>query len=304
MKIFHALTLCSVLLLSACFGRQAPAPVTYYGVSQGEGSAGVHNVIEGDTVYSVSQRYQIVMRDIVQHNNLSAPFKLRVGQRLALPPPREYRVREGDTLYAVSRIFEINVTELSRLNNLRTPYVIKEGQILKLPSEGRQQEVHVAASKPGAIQKPATKPQSPAKKSVSKPKPKIAAKTPPRSSSKFLTPVKGKVVSSYGPKQGGLHNDGINIAAPRGTSVAAADNGGIVYVGDEVRGLGNLILVRHADRWMTAYAHLDKTTVTRGQVVKRGQKIGTVGSTGSVGSPQLHFEVRRGTKAINPQRYL
>ena len=113
-----------------------------------------------------------------------------------------------------------------------------------------------------------------------------------------------KIVSGYGPKAGGFHNDGINIAAPRGTPVLAADNGVIVYVGNELKGSGNLILVRHADRWMSAYAHLDKTTVARGQVVKRGEKLGTVGSTGSVGSPQLHFEVRRGTQALNPAKYL
>ena len=137
-----------------------------------------------------------------------------------------------------------------------------------------------------------------------KSRPKIPSKTPARSSSKFMKPVEGALISSYGPKKGGLHNDGINIRAPKGAAVRAAENGVVVYAGDEIKGSGNLILVRHSDRWMTAYAHLDKINVARGAVIKRGQSIGAVGSTGSVDSPQLHFEVRRGTQAINPKIYL
>ena len=133
---------------------------------------------------------------------------------------------------------------------------------------------------------------------------KIPSQTPARSSSKFLSPVKGEIISSYGPKKGGLHNDGVNIRAARGSAVKAAENGVVVYAGNELKGSGNLILVRHADRWMTAYAHLDGVSVKRGDVLKRGQVIGTVGSTGSVDSPQLHFEVRRGTEALNPKLYI
>ena len=114
----------------------------------------------------------------------------------------------------------------------------------------------------------------------------------------------GRTISGYGPKKDGLHNDGINIAAARGTPVKAAENGVVVYVGNELKGSGNLILVRHADRYMSAYAHLDRFLIKRGQTVQRGQTIGTVGSTGAVSSPQLHFELRRGTKAINPQGYI
>ena len=84
----------------------------------------------------------------------------------------------------------------------------------------------------------------------------------------------------------------------------AADNGVVVYAGNALRGSGNLILVRHADQWMTAYAHLDDMKVRKGQVLKRGQKIGTVGSTGSVATSQLHFEVRRGTTALNPKNHI
>ncbi len=117
---------------------------------------------------------------------------------------------------------------------------------------------------------------------------------------KFLWPVNGKIVSPFGPKDGGLHNDGINIAAPLGTPIHAADNGVVVYAGNELRGFGNLLLVRHADGWVSAYAHCDALLVKRGDNVKRGQVIARVGQSGNVTAPQLHFELRRGAEAVDP----
>jgi murein DD-endopeptidase MepM/ murein hydrolase activator NlpD len=123
---------------------------------------------------------------------------------------------------------------------------------------------------------------------------------PPRGSGKFLWPVNGKVVSVFGVKDGGQHNDGINIAAPLGTPVHAADNGVVVYAGNELRGFGNLLLIRHADGWVSAYAHCDALLVKRGDQVKRGQVIARVGQTGAVSSPQLHFELRKSGQAVDP----
>ena len=117
-------------------------------------------------------------------------------------------------------------------------------------------------------------------------------------------PVSGTILSEFGPKSGGLHNDGINIAAAKGTAVRAADEGTVAYAGNELKGFGNLVLVRHADGWMTAYAHLDRMDVDRGAPVKRGQIIGTVGATGNVRAPQLHFELRRGSRAVDPRERL
>ncbi len=317
---YVSLCLLCGLCLSGCLGTQPPAPVVYYGQTEGEGSAGVHNVIEGDTLYSISKRYKIAMRDIVFANDLVSPFTLSVGQRLKMPAPREYTVQDGDTLYAIARIFNLSANELARTNAIYPPYIVHAGDVLTLPSanpaveDSVQDNVKIARATNGkAVPAPSVNAQSlsppqrqASVKSTPKParKAKITAKTPARSSSKFLRPVNGKVISRYGPKKGGLHNDGVNISAPRGTPVAAAENGVVVYVGDEIKGSGNLVLVRHSNRWMSAYAHLDKTTVTRGQVIKRGTKLGTVGSTGSVTSPQLHFEVRRGTQALNPERYM
>jgi murein DD-endopeptidase MepM/ murein hydrolase activator NlpD len=120
----------------------------------------------------------------------------------------------------------------------------------------------------------------------------------------FLWPVKGKVVSRFGPQGGGQHNDGINIAAPRGTPVLAAENGVVVYAGNELPGFGNLLILRHADGWMTAYGHNDALKVRRGDTVRRGQPIATVGTSGGARTPQLHFEIRRGSDAVDPSRYL
>lgn len=301
-----------ILSLTSCIGSQKRAPVMHYGHSQGAGSAGVHTVVAGDTLWSISKRYNIVMRDIAVSNKLGASFALSVGQRLRLPPPQTYKVRSGDSLYSVSRLFGVNIPEISSLNNLREPYVIREGQSLRLPSVARKTTVLSNIVRPkqkpyvGKVMSPSSKPlaHSIKNKTPSKKKTKITAKTPKRSSSKFLRPVDGKIISSYGSKKSSQHNDGINIRSPKGTPVRVAENGVVVYAGSELKGSGNLVLVRHDGRFMTAYAHMDRMLIQRGQTVRRGQSIGTVGSTGSVDFPQLHFEVRRGTEAINPVKYL
>lgn len=130
------------------------------------------------------------------------------------------------------------------------------------------------------------------------------AEPPPRSGRTFAWPVRGRILSTFGPKPDGLHNDGINIAARAGSPVIAAENGVVVYAGSELKGFGNLLLVRHADGWITAYAHLERALVKKGQSVKKGQAIGTVGSSGGVDQPQLHFEIRRGTQAVDPAKFL
>jgi murein DD-endopeptidase MepM/ murein hydrolase activator NlpD len=127
---------------------------------------------------------------------------------------------------------------------------------------------------------------------------------PARDGDGFLWPVRGRVLATYGSGTDGTHNDGINIAAPRGAAVQAADAGVVAYTGNELRGYGNLILIKHANGWISAYAHCDLTLVKRGQKVARGQVIARVGSTGNVGEPQLHFELRRGNRAVDPREFL
>lgn len=336
--------------LVGCFatGLQRPAPFIHYGGAEGAGATGMHTVGEGENLYAVATRYRLALQDIVAENGLSAPFRLKAGQRLKLPAPREYKVREGDSLYEISRLFDAGASDIVRLNGLSPPYAVREGQVLRLPSPASGGEAMadrlsapVPSRKPGfamaarreergaaagryaeslprednrfagmlsrLLGQSAAPPAPEGKPGLRQASAAVPAKIPPpppRAAGKFLWPVKGKLVSGYGPKRGGLHNDGLNIGAPRGTAVKAADNGVVVYAGNELQGYGNLVLIRHEGRWMTAYAHMDKVSVKKGGVVKKGQTIGAVGSTGSVDSPQLHFEVRRGSDALNPQAFL
>ena len=150
----------------------------------------------------------------------------------------------------------------------------------------------------------AASPPSPALNNGEQQAPANVAAIPPRSGRAFAWPLRGRVISDYGPKPGGLQNDGVNIAAPQGTPFHAAENGVVVYAGNELRGFGNLILIRHADGWVTAYAHANEILVPRGEQVRRGQVIGKVGATGNVNAPQLHFEIRRGARAVDPREFL
>ena len=120
----------------------------------------------------------------------------------------------------------------------------------------------------------------------------------------FSWPLNGRVLTSYGAATGGGHNDGINIAAPRGTPIAAIEGGTVAYAGNELRGYGNLVLIKHADGWISAYAHCDELLVKKGDQVYRGKVIAKVGASGNVSEPQLHFELRRGNRPVDPRQFL
>ena len=121
---------------------------------------------------------------------------------------------------------------------------------------------------------------------------------------RFLWPVHGRILANYGLSNGETHNQGIDIAAPLGTLVRAADAGTVAYAGSEVKGYGNLVLIKHANGWISAYAHLDDIVVQKGDTVSAGEVIAKVGDTGGVGEPQLHFELRRGKKPVDPKEFL
>jgi murein DD-endopeptidase MepM/ murein hydrolase activator NlpD len=116
--------------------------------------------------------------------------------------------------------------------------------------------------------------------------------------------VRGRIITGFGPKTNGQQNDGINLAVPEGTSVKAADDGVVAYAGNELKGYGNLVLVRHSSGYVTAYAHASELMVKRGDQVKRGQVIAKAGQTGNVASPQLHFEIRKGATPVDPTQFL
>src|SRR5262249_42957178 len=116
----------------------------------------------------------------------------------------------------------------------------------------------------------------------------------------FRWPVKGRVVAGFGPKTNGQQNDGINLAAPEGTPIKAAEDAVVAYAGNELKGHGNLVLVRHPNGYVAAYAHAKELLVKRGDTIKRGQTIANSGQTGNVDAPQLHFEIRKGPAPVDP----
>jgi len=276
----------------------------------------------GEGLYSIAKRAKVPLRAIIDANGLKPPYTLKPGQRLILPRPRVHVVGAGDTVYGIAKRYDVGLRNLIRVNEIRPPFRIVVGQRLRLPASlGIAASPRPAPARPTAMARPSSlakdaagfapsrnvtkRSAPPAKQGGSlrvPPPPPIDP--PPRNAHAFLWPVKGKLLSAFGPKPGGLYNDGINIAAPKNTEVRAAANGIVAYAGNELRGYGNLLLIRHRGGWITAYAHNDRLLVGRGDVVRRGQGIARVGNTGSVTKPQLHFEIRRGSHAVDPARLL
>jgi len=310
--------------------RVAPAPQPDGGERRGSDMAfvGAQSVIAGpgDTVYGLSQRHGVSPRAIIEANGLTPPYQLVPGRRVVLPRDRVHVVARGDTLYGISRRYGVDMYELARNNRLEPPYTILVGQELRVPA-AFSERAPTGPSPPSAVETtdlpapsatpstagappgpPAAAPSGPAvtmtAPAVPPPPPAPVSEPPPPTGKGFIWPTDGKVVLGYGPKAKGLHNDGINIAAPQGAPVRAAENGVVAYAGNEIRGFGNLLLIKHADGWITAYAHNEELLVKRGEAIKKGQIIARVGTTGNVTSPQLHFEMRRGRQAVDPIRYL
>ncbi len=255
----------------------APAPVaTQVGPTQ----VATHVVMSGDTVFSIARRYKVDMAALVRLNAISASYAISPGQRLLLPG------HAGSTTAttAVAGLPTVNTTKLSSAAATATP--------AQQPVAQATAVAWTASSQPAIAMVPPPEVIGP------------IPKAPPRAGDKFLWPVDGKLLLKFGPKPGGLHNDGINIAAPRGSPVLAADNGVVAYVGNELRGFGNLLLIKHDGDWMTAYAHNEAILVGRGAKVTRGQTVARVGDSGSVVTPQLHFEIRRGIRAVDPAKQL
>ncbi|PIW28443.1 MAG: M23 family peptidase [Rhodospirillales bacterium CG15_BIG_FIL_POST_REV_8_21_14_020_66_15] len=286
--------------------RRAGGDLTFIG-------ANAVRIGPGDTLYAISRRHRVNLRALIEANGLEPPYLLRVNQRLVLPRGRQHRVAAGETVYAIAQKYDVEPNELARINGIRPPYTIRVGEDLLIPTGSLQSvraphrpdpdRADTASSAPGTSAVRATPPVRP--KAPAETAGRLLPGPPKRSGQGFHWPVSGgRVISRFGGKQSGLRNDGINIKAPRGTPVVAAENGVVAYVGNELRGFGNLILVKHDGGWISAYAHTDRLAVAKGDRVRRGQKIATVGDTGGVDAPQLHFELRRNKRAVNPQQFL
>jgi LysM repeat protein len=259
----------------------------------------------GDTLYSISKKHQVTLRDLIKANNLVAPYNVKTKTRLKIPTPDYHEVKSGETLYAISRTYNMKVDNLIEMNDLQPPYSVKAGEKIRISKIDETQVKTLAENKQEFHLNPAKETEKPKAAPV-----KAEAKSEgliERTLDKFnhfSWPIKGQIVSKFGPKNGGLYNDGINIKAKEGDGVKSSEDGVVAYVGNELKGYGNLVIVKHSGGWITAYAHLQNTSVKRGQNVAKGEKIGTVGATGNVSSPQLYFGLRKGRDAVNPENYL
>jgi murein DD-endopeptidase MepM/ murein hydrolase activator NlpD len=224
-------------------------------------------------------------------------------------------VRPGETLFAVGRAYQIDPFAVAQYNRLSEPYTLKVGQTLRIPSSeptasrpsGSPTTLdQQLAERQAAPREPERRALAPAPERIDIPQaPSDTAGQPEESiASTFRWPVQGRVISTFGPKPTGMRNEGINIAVPEGTSVRAAESGVVAYAGNELKGYGNLVLIRHDGGWVTAYAHNKELFVSRGDTVKRGDVVAHAGQTGSVTSPQVHFEIRKGATAVDPMKYL
>lgn len=251
----------------------------------------------GETLYSLAKKHQVSVRDLVAQNDLTSPYILKKGTVLNVPTPNYHEVKAGETLYAISRSYNMKIDDLIAINDLKKPYSVKVGEKIKI-AKLEEKKVPVVSEQ---VQK---KPEKIAEKKSEKNDEPTPTETVFNKSNKFSWPIRGAIVSKFGPKSGGLYNDGINIKAKEGADVKAAESGVAAYVGNELKGYGNLVIIKHSGGWITAYAHLSKMSVARGQKVAKGEKIGLVGSSGNVTSPQLYFGLRKGRDAVNPENYL
>ena len=248
-------------------------------------SGGMPQIIKvkpGDSVYSLSREHIVPIPSIIEKNKLRPPYTIYVGQSLTLLSPRLHIVSEGQDLYKVAQQHGVSLRMLAHQNKIKGSQNLKVGDSIVLPAPVSREDDPIRRRRMALFKK------------------SLFQQPPQRAGKRFEMPVHGKVLVGFGKQGHGHYNDGINLAAKKGVPVKAAENGLVVYSGQDIKSFGNLLLIKHADGWLTAYGHLDKISVKKGDVVKRGASIGTVGTTGHVKKPQLHFELRRRGKPMDP----
>jgi murein DD-endopeptidase MepM/ murein hydrolase activator NlpD len=307
--------------MAAAPGAAVAAPVATGSIPTGAGVT--HTVVAGDTLHSLARRYGVSHVDIARANNVSPDHKVILGQRMIIPGARVTQAAPQRVAAA-----EPASRPLAQPAAVQRPAAQPAVAAAAQQRPAAQPAVVTTAAVPAAaapVVQPtrtvaiAPKPDAPARVAAVEPTAtaRLAAPandpTPGEDAAKpanaatagnFRWPVRGRIISGFGDKANGQNNDGINIAAPEGTPFKAAEDGVVAYAGNELKGFGNLVLVRHSNGYVTAYAHASEVSVKRGDTVRRGQVIGKTGQTGSVGSPQLHFEVRKGSTPVDPMSYL
>jgi murein DD-endopeptidase MepM/ murein hydrolase activator NlpD len=283
-------------------------------------------VKQGDTAERLSKRHGVPVAAIVQSNNLSSAAAIKPGQRLVIPrrtaanapqpapaisapatssQSHVHTVAPGETLSKVSRTYKVSLSAIAKANNIPPHTQVKIGDQLVIPGVRAPASTSTPVAHKPEQKVAAAAPVSTARSITP------AADNPPEAKAvtntalpTFRWPVRGRVISSYGPKTTGTQNDGINVAVPEGTPIKAAEDGVVAYAGNELKSYGNLVLIRHSNGYVTAYAHASEILVKRDEPIKRGQIIAKSGQTGSVTAPQLHFEIRKGSSPVDPMPYL
>lgn len=287
----------------------------------------------GETVDGIARKHGVPASAILQTNGMRDASQIRPGQRLVIPrhvtsgsqtasaSPQAggghvHVVRSGDTLMSISRRNGVTVTALARANHIQSSAKLTVGDRISIPGGGQvvaaAQAPQIAQARTIPVEKVAPAPVKVASAgpvqtaSIAKEEPRApepVVKTAEAMPS-FRWPVRGRVIAGFGSKPNGTQNDGLNLAVPEGTPIKAADDGVVAYAGNELKGYGNLVLIRHSNGFVSAYAHASELMVKRGDTIKRGQVIAHAGQTGNVTSPQLHFEIRKGSTPVDPTQYL
>jgi murein DD-endopeptidase MepM/ murein hydrolase activator NlpD len=300
-------------------------------------------VRSGDTLSGLAKRFHVQQSALVELNNLKPPYALRVGQSLVLPSavettqsaaaplpastPTTPPAPKVDVVPQASNAGSVSASALppppaattapkpltpaapsapATAKPVAEPDLTAAEEAAEAAYEAQQKQKTQVPSSPTPTPAPAPAPApTPAPAAAPAPAaPVQEAVVSPPSASGFSWPVQGKVILKFGATSDGLRNDGINIAAPAGAPVMAAADGTVAYAGNQLRGFGNLVLIRHANGLITAYAHNQSLLVAKGDKVKRGAVIARVGATGNVAKPQLHFEIRKGEEPVDPMKYL
>ncbi|MEZ5956151.1 MAG: peptidoglycan DD-metalloendopeptidase family protein [Hyphomonadaceae bacterium] len=233
-----------------------------------------HRVTGDESVYDIATHYQVPLRALIDQNHIEAPYALAEGRVLELPPPRFHVVRRGEEMEDVARRYNVDLRSLALLNRMNAQDRLHAGERIYLPAMARD-----------IVPEP---PPSPS------PAPPLA-----EGSGRFAWPLRGEIVSGFGAQPGGTRLDGIEIAGREGASVAAAADGDVIYVGNDIERLGTLVLIRHGDNYVTAYGHNRQALVREGQRVRAGEAIAELGSHPD-GRARLLFQVRRGNAALDP----
>lgn len=276
-------------------------------------------VRRGDSLGSIARRYSVNTRALAIENGLSEPYTLQPGQIIYLPRPRVHVVEHGESFASVADRFGMDRRSLAVLNGLARPWTLFPGDEVLLPplvvdrgrtsGQVRSGQADGAGAAPLPASPASARPIAGTGPAAVPPRATPAPGVPllavnPQGGARFVWPVEGRVLAGYGPREGGVRNDGINIAAEAEAPVRAAAGGRVVYAGDEVAGFGNLLLVEHEGGWVTAYAHASRLAAAMGDAVRQGDVIAYAGATGSVAEVQVHFELRRGREPVDPTAHL